>query len=178
MLPVYENGESGMSFDVLSRSSAMNRTRSNNMVRNLPEHIQIQGSPDSETSDCKVYYNTDLRSFLHQLAQDSGDRGFEILPKHRLTPRCSIKRNSAPPVIDGATRKMLSCYAAVKSHRRKSCEFNRRDGGCAETSEVLAATVFDDKFLESVIDEVDSILYDDADDDLEDDDIQSQSGSA
>lgn len=141
----------------------------------MPDRIKIHKSPASENLEGRVAYNTDLQSFLLQLAEDSSERGFEILPRKALNPRYN-KRNSAPPAMNGATRRMPDCFVATKSYQLSGSTHSEGKAAVAtETppNNLLVDTVFDDALLQKVMSEVDSILYDD-DDLQEDDDIQSQ----
>lgn len=104
----------------------------------------------------KVKYNMDLKSFYQQLAKDSGERGFQIL-KVPEPSRPNMRRNSAPAVFDEATRKMLSDNTTAKAGKRSSdCTHQRRHS--ADDDAMLLDTIFDEA-VESVLDEVDDILY-------------------
>ncbi|CAJ1959641.1 unnamed protein product [Cylindrotheca closterium] len=118
----------------------MNKTSPNNKIMDNAEPAKIHQSSDSN--------NMDLKSFFQKLAQDNGVKGFSLVTDHAVCQRHDVKRNSAPSVFNGATRKVLSSDAAPSCPRRRIS-----DGDCEQTSKLL--------FLETIFDEVDSILHED-----------------
>ncbi|CAJ1959635.1 unnamed protein product [Cylindrotheca closterium] len=151
--------------------------------------------------DKMTQHNKDLKSYFEQLAIANGVKGFSLVIDNALTPRYDVKRISAPPAINGATRKFLSHHQAdddaapsYPSRRRSSGveAFQRGNGSfmrwsapsSLETTNATSGnhtpTSFDrfsagsmnknPNFLETVFDEVDSILYEEKDDDDDDDD--------
>ena len=102
-----------------------------------------------------------MKSFFQQLAQDKQVEGFSLVTDNALLPRYDVKRHSAPPVMNKATRKMLSNDEAPSCPVRRS---SSRDFS-EYSSSLFLETIFDE-VLDTVFDDVDSInLYDDDDED-------------
>jgi len=142
-----------------------------------PTKIHESSSASASSTNAKKN-NVDLKSYFEQLAVDKGVRNFNLVSDHALCPRYNVTRISAPPVINGATRKFLSfqdddAAPSYPERRRSSAsgvDVTRRANGSFMRWSAPSSTSTN-SLLETVLDEDDSILYEDDD---EDDDYNDQ----
>ncbi|CAJ1959642.1 unnamed protein product [Cylindrotheca closterium] len=108
-----------------------------------------------------------LKTFFQQLAKDKNVKGFCLVPDNARCPRYNLKRNSAPSVINGATRTILSYDEAPNCPLRRvseGCPLLRRVSDGDHDSHV--------SLLETIFNEVDNIIHE-VDESDEENDAQS-----